>query len=63
MAVDVLRKDNKQIHHPLGTDYREENVMNLKSVPRWQLMFSEKRTNIHSDKRKGQLNKMLDKTV
>ncbi len=57
------RRGNNEAIRPLGTDYREENVMNLKNVQRWQLMFRKERTNINNVKYEGQPSTMLNNTA
>ncbi len=51
--LTIENNSGAKIHRPLGTDYREENAMNLKNVQQWQMMFTKERTNTHNDECKG----------
>ncbi len=53
LFLTIQNNSGVKIHCPLGTDYGEENVMNLQNVRQRQVMFPKERINTHNEECKG----------
>ncbi len=49
----IENNSSAEIHHCSCNTYRKENVINLKNVQRWQLMFGDETTSTHDDECEG----------
>ncbi len=58
--LTIENNSSVKVHHRLCTAYQEENVMNIRSVQWWQLMFWERRTNMHINEHEGWLTMMCE---
>ncbi len=61
--LTIENNSGAEIHHSFSDSYGGENVMNLRNVQRWQLMFQEGRINIYDKQHKRQWSTMVNETV